>query len=124
VVKTGELESTDLSQTLRALDLALSANPRALVGKSGTVAAFVEHGVPVLVSRDDWESRHGKCSEVSIETDANIIFSPQGSEIFLDEILLRRRPDTTRRALVAQRFIGTLEDATPGLRSRRVLEKG
>jgi hypothetical protein len=53
----GELPARQISTILRASDFALSAHPWALTGKSGTIATLLEHGLPVLVSRDDWSLR-------------------------------------------------------------------
>lgn len=43
----GFLEPKELSETLQKCSLGVSTVPRHLLGKSGTVAAFIAHGVPV-----------------------------------------------------------------------------
>ena len=48
--KLGELDPQTMSQCLRGLDYGLTSTPWDLVGKSGAIAAMLEHGVPVLVS--------------------------------------------------------------------------
>ena len=55
----GEQPSLRVSQLLQNLDLGVSASPWALVGKSGTIAAMLDHGLPVIVGRDDWHRRCG-----------------------------------------------------------------
>jgi hypothetical protein len=55
----GELPATEVSIALQGLDLGVSSTPWTLVGKSGTVAAMLEHGLPVLVTRDDTRLRSG-----------------------------------------------------------------
>ena len=57
VVTTGELDETTLSHLLRAADFGIAPHPWALIGKSGTAAAMLEHGLPVLVPRNDWRLR-------------------------------------------------------------------
>ncbi|OUJ71197.1 glycosyltransferase [Hymenobacter crusticola] len=44
---TGFLESHQLSEVLRTCSLGLTPVPRHALGKSGSVAAFLEHGIPV-----------------------------------------------------------------------------
>ena len=55
----GEQPSPRISQILQNLDLGVSASPWALAGKSGTIAAMLDHGLPVVVGRDDWHRRRG-----------------------------------------------------------------
>jgi hypothetical protein len=50
----GEQDATTVSLLLKNSDLGIAAHPWALVGKSGAVAAMLEHGLPVVVPRDDW----------------------------------------------------------------------
>ncbi|MBG29623.1 MAG: hypothetical protein CMI31_06430 [Opitutae bacterium] len=49
-VEIGELDPEDMSLCLHGLDYGLTSTPWDLVGKSGAIAAMVEHGTPVLVS--------------------------------------------------------------------------
>ena len=53
VGETGELATADISHLLGAADLGIASHPWALIGKSGAAAAMIEHGLPVLVPRDD-----------------------------------------------------------------------
>lgn len=48
--KIGELEAENMSNALLNLDYGLTSTPWDLVGKSGAIAAMVEHGIPVFVS--------------------------------------------------------------------------
>lgn len=59
VVATGELPEEDVSILLQAADLGIAPHPRALIRKSGVVAAMLDHGLPVLMPRDDWRLRDG-----------------------------------------------------------------
>ena len=54
---TGELATAEISHLLGAADLGIASHPWALIGKSGAAAAMIEHGLPVLVPRDDWRLR-------------------------------------------------------------------
>jgi len=53
------LDATTLSHLLRAADFGLAPHPWALIGKSGAAAAMLDHGLPVLVPRDEWRLRGG-----------------------------------------------------------------
>ena len=53
----GELPPRELSEVLRGLDMGLATTPWALAGKSSTIAAMLEHGLPVLVTRNDYQLR-------------------------------------------------------------------
>lgn len=44
----GLLDTRELSHSFDQLDAALSLHPASVIGRSGAVAAFVEHGVPVI----------------------------------------------------------------------------
>jgi hypothetical protein len=57
VVMAGERTSIEISKILQALDLGLATSPRQIIQKSGSVAAMLEHGLQVLVTRDDWHLR-------------------------------------------------------------------
>jgi hypothetical protein len=61
VVVTGERSETEISQILNTLDLGLATSPRQMIQKSGSVAAMLEHGLPILVTRDDWHLRGADC---------------------------------------------------------------
>jgi hypothetical protein len=47
----GELPSPLISSYLHCADFGLATSPYSLIGKSGSVAAMQEHGLPVIVSR-------------------------------------------------------------------------
>jgi hypothetical protein len=51
----GERPVSQISEFLQKIDFGLSTNPLALTGKSGSVAAMLEHGLPVIVFRLEGE---------------------------------------------------------------------
>jgi len=57
VVAAGERSIEEISKILQSLDIGLATSPRQAIQKSGSVAAMLEHGLPVLVTRDDWRLR-------------------------------------------------------------------
>jgi len=52
-IHLGEQPAERISEVLHAADFGISASPWELIGKSGTVASMIEHGLPVIVNRDD-----------------------------------------------------------------------
>lgn len=53
LVELGMLDSGRVAAVIERLDLGLAATPWALIGKSGTAAALLDFGAPVVVTRDD-----------------------------------------------------------------------
>lgn len=49
----GEQPADRVSALLQTADFGVAASPWELIGKSGSAAAMLEHGLPVIVSRDD-----------------------------------------------------------------------
>jgi len=43
-----------ISAQLRDADFGVAASPWQLIGKSGSAAAMLDHGLPVIVTRDDF----------------------------------------------------------------------
>ena len=62
-VKLGEQSELCISHILQLLDIGIATTPWALIEKSGSVAAMLDHGLPVLVTRDDWYLRQGRTPE-------------------------------------------------------------
>lgn len=63
LVQLGELPVPEVSAVLLGLDFGIATSPWPLIGKSGSIAAMLEHGVPVLVTRSDFRLRSGPTSE-------------------------------------------------------------
>jgi hypothetical protein len=63
VMELGELPAPELSVLLQGLDFGIATSPWSVIGKSGTVAAMLEHGLPVIVTRNDGQLRNGPTSE-------------------------------------------------------------
>ena len=62
VVVAGERSERDISRILNTLDVGLATSPREMIQKSGSAAAMLEHGLQVLVTRDDWHLRGSRLS--------------------------------------------------------------
>lgn len=55
--KLGELSFARVSQYLRNLDIGIAATPWLAIGKSSATAAMLDHGIPVMVTRNDCQPR-------------------------------------------------------------------
>lgn len=53
----GEMDAASVSSYLQQLDFGIAATPWALAEKSGGIATMREHGLPVLIPRNDWTPR-------------------------------------------------------------------
>jgi hypothetical protein len=53
MVRLGEQSTQRISEVLQTVDYGIATSPLALVGKSATVAAMFDHGLPVVVNRED-----------------------------------------------------------------------
>ena len=62
VINVGPQAPETISLLLQTADFGIATHPWALLEKSGTTVSLLEHGVPVLVPRDDWHLRDGDIS--------------------------------------------------------------
>ena len=53
MLRLGEQPAQRISELLNSVDFGIATSPLALIGKSATVAAMFDHGLPVVVNRDD-----------------------------------------------------------------------
>lgn len=104
-LETGELEPDQLSRLFRQSHWGLSSTPWQLTDKSGSVAALLEHGLPVLVWRNDFRGRQRIAAE-----------RVEFAHCFLAEALpveesglLHRHPPQSLLAPVARQFINDLK---------------
>jgi len=103
-VKFGEQSGERISELLQIADFGIAASPWNLIGKSGSAAAMLDHGLPVIVTRK---------AEIS------------GFETVPDPLLLRcnkalgpklveglpKRGLTSRVAQIATRFLSSMQEA-------------
>ena len=57
IIATGHRSEPEVSTLLKTLDFGFAASPWDLIGKSASAATMHGHGVPIVVSRDDWKLR-------------------------------------------------------------------
>jgi hypothetical protein len=98
----GERPAWEVSAFLQGMDFGLATTPWQLIGKSGTTAAMIDHGLPVVVARDD-EDYGIECPLPA----ASLLHKVDGN---LSAWMLGVRPAPPRARLseVARRFIADL----------------
>ena len=98
--RLGERSPQEISQFFSSLDFGVATTPLSLIGKSASVAAMLDHGLPVIVNRNDIHFRGiidtGPSSELLIPVD----------ESFLERVTtVRRQPPRARLTEVASQFL-------------------
>ena len=96
-----------ISTLLQMLDFGISTSPGALVGKSGTVATMLEHGLPVLVTRNDWQPRGWKINRS--HGDPLVVFAQPNTKIDLLALIQSRRSPQNLLNKVAEQFLCDLK---------------
>jgi hypothetical protein len=106
----GERSLEDISVFLQSIDFGIALTPWQLIAKSGATAAMLDHGVPVIVSRDD--VNYG----VDTPEMATPLLYRMDSELPLRLLNARRQSPRNRMPELAERFIADI-DAARHLRS-------
>ncbi len=104
---TGELDAASVSRLLRSADLGIAPHPWELIGKSGAAVAMLEHGLPVLVPRDDWQLRGTPYPRGA--SDPLLARLADLDAAYTDRWLASRRAAASALPRVASRFLKTLE---------------
>ena len=112
VAETGELASASISHLLRTADLGLAAHPWALIDKSGAAAAMLEHGLPVLVPRDDWQLRDAPPLP-AVASDPLLVRLAGLGAAHTDRWLARRRSPKSALPQTTDSFLESLERTSP-----------
>ena len=107
-LKLGYHPADKVSQILNSIDFGIATVPYTLIGKSGTVAAMLEHGLPVIVNRDD---EHFSGFSNIVNESETFLYRPDGR--FQDKIMtMRRRPVQRMLSQIAAQFIMDLTNAS------------
>ncbi|PTY05439.1 hypothetical protein DB347_13745 [Opitutaceae bacterium EW11] len=109
----GEKTPAEVSRLLQTLDFGIATHPWALIGKSGAVAAMIDHGLPVVVPRDDWELRTRPIEVPSID---KLVFklSEMPPELMAGR-LARKSTPSARLPGIAYAFIESLVSSAASL---------
>lgn len=103
----GALPDLAVSQVLQALDFGLATTPWRLKEKSGSLAALRDHGLPVVLTRDDWHPREVYEGLEVPEGDPGCYLAQADRTTPFHE--LKRRPPEDTLPKVAARFLADLQ---------------
>lgn len=106
---SGELPADQISQALQAADFGVATHPWALLGKSGAVAAYLDHGLPVLAPRDDWHLGRGSPA-IPAPGPGCAKMCDLAPATFAQWLTSHRRPPQPRRDAIVERWLASLED--------------
>ncbi|MCX6967516.1 MAG: hypothetical protein NTZ46_07000 [Verrucomicrobia bacterium] len=109
-VKCGEQSCEAISTLLQIADFGVAVTPWELMGKSGSAAAMLDHGLPILFTRD--EPGVGALAEGRLLTDPLFHRCDDTLEMKLIGGLQRRAPSPRVREICA-RFIAALPIKSP-----------
>jgi glycosyltransferase involved in cell wall biosynthesis len=98
--RLGEQPLEKISQFFSSIDFGVATTPLSLIGKSASVAAMLDHGLPVIVNRDDVHFRGitdtGPTADLLIPVD----------EMFLERLTtVKRQAPRARLPEVAAQFL-------------------
>lgn len=103
--RLGEQSLENISRFLLSTHFGVATTPLSLIGKSSTTAAMLDHGLPVIVSRNDVHFRG--ISDAMQHPDSLI---PVDSK-FLDRVAIaKRRPPNPRLPEIAKQFLNDLSE--------------
>jgi len=108
-IKSGEQPAARISILLQSADFGIAASPWQLVGKSSTLATMLDHGLPVIVTRDDYQPQPLPDDPPSTDP---FLYRCDDS---LEEKLvmgLPKRPVHSRQGEIAAQFCQLLHTAT------------
>jgi hypothetical protein len=103
----GEQPDVRVAELLKSVDFGIATSPRTLLGKSSTVAAMLEHGLPVIVNRED--AAPGLVKQPL--TDAHLLI-PMDAQFDRHLIEARRMEPRSRRSMVAARLLADFKAAS------------
>lgn len=100
-----------VSRLIRAADFGIATHPWGLIEKSGSTATLLEHGLPVLVPRDDWHSRHGS---ITVARDPLLRRLSDLSPAEFPQWLNQRREPAALLPTLANQFLAQLSGPVAG----------
>lgn len=103
--RLGERSREEVSTFLQNIDFGLATTPWQLIGKSASTAAMLDHGVPVIVSRDDVD-----IGADGIET-GHPLLQRMDAQLPQWLIRVRPRPPRDRLAAMAAQFVADISTA-------------
>jgi hypothetical protein len=109
----GEQSFENISQFFLSVDFGVATTPLSLIGKSSTVAAMLDHGLPVIVSRNDVHFRRIAAENRASERLISV------NESFLDRVnTVKRLNPEPSLPKIARQFLDDLAEWKVGTTPR------
>jgi hypothetical protein len=127
-VEIGELQEARVSNCLSEMDFGISTTPLSLLGKSGSVAAMWEHGLPVIVTRLEQAFCRSSQSNLTTadqkENESQMLYILNDPQGFRQKLRYgwTRQQRGSRLPSITQRFIADI-DAARSVRSSLAVDK-
>jgi glycosyltransferase involved in cell wall biosynthesis len=109
---TGFLDTAQLSAALQSCDLGLTPVPRNGLGKSGSVAAFLAHGIPVAAPYVHHEAIPADIGLFSISLHPAILLHPDTSLYLAAKTAAQAGQSQIQALAIAQQLLADLTKAT------------
>jgi glycosyltransferase involved in cell wall biosynthesis len=100
----GEQDSQKISEFLNTVDFGIATTPYGIIGKSATVAAMLEHGLPVIVNRDELRFK----GFAESRTESHSLFIRLNDEFSSNLANAVRLPPQSALSNIASQFLGAL----------------
>lgn len=108
MVRLGEQPAARVSDVLNAADFGIATSTLALIGKSGTAAAMIDHGLPLIVNREEGPWQPGR---LDARASGLVIRVGDRFQERLGEV--ERQAPLWRLPQIADRWCGALRGAMP-----------
>jgi hypothetical protein len=105
--RKGELTPEEVAGVFAQTDFGIATTPWELIGKSGSVAAMTEHGLPVVVNRDEVHFRGWRDEDAGLSP----LLIKMGRDLGERLAQARRREPRSIREEVAAQFLADLKGA-------------
>ena len=102
-IRLGELSPAEISTALQIADAGIATSPWNLIEKSGSVAAMIEHGLPVIVTRNDFLPAENFTPDPSWAAQLHPIWTPD-----FNLTRLKKRPPASALPEIGSRFLADL----------------
>ncbi|MEX6689943.1 hypothetical protein QTN47_20715 [Danxiaibacter flavus] len=112
VTYTGFLDEDSLSEKLQTCHLGLTPVPRHILGKSGSVAAFISHGIPVAAPIVSKGQRSDDIGFFSPELWAAILTQPNLQNMRKLKSAAKHAAHNIQVSAISKKFLADLENAS------------
>lgn len=103
-LQLGERAPDKISEFFNSIDFGVATSPWSLIGKSASVAAMLEHGLPVIVNRDEIKFQ----ASLQLMQKNDQLLYKMSTELLNEIKILRRRSAQSKVATTATKLLKSL----------------